>query len=252
MSALAELAADADVIAGLGHNGAPEPTPFDAHLANITDLYTEAQAWCDGEPITTPAQAEKVELLLDMIREAHAAADESRKVENEPFDTGKAAVQAKYAPLISDTKGVKGKTVLASAACLAALAPWRKKIADEKAAEAQRLQDLADEKARLARDALEAAEPTNLVAREEAQALITEAASAQKVATRADANKGKGNGLRTVYTPVLTDGVVAARHYWATNREACEAFFTGLAKTDVLAGKRAIPGFNVTESKVAV
>ena len=53
--------------------------------------------WLDGEPIASAEQADKVSLLLDMIRKAEKAADESRVKENEPFDLGKAEVQARYA-----------------------------------------------------------------------------------------------------------------------------------------------------------
>lgn len=238
-------------IAEIGHNN-PPLSPFEAHKANIDDLYTEAKNWCDGEPISTQAQHDEVERLLDLIREAHDAADEARKIENKPFDDGKAEVQARYAPLISDTKAVQGKTVLAKAACLAMLNPWRKKVADEKAAEAQRLQDIADEKIRLATEAARAAEPTNLEASEEVESLIADARIAQKTAARADKGATTGTGLRTYYTPTMTDGVVAARHYWAVRRPEYEAFFLSLAKADVLSGKRSIPGFEITEDRRAI
>ena len=52
--------------------------------------------------------------------------------ENEPFDL-KAEVQARYAPLIGNTKAVKGKTVLAADACKAALAPWLMAVEAESA-----------------------------------------------------------------------------------------------------------------------
>ena len=111
-------------LATIGHNN-PPADPFGAIKAHIDDLYVEAKNWLDGEPITTQAQADQVTRLLDMIRDAEKVADNARKEENKPFDDGKAAVQAKYAPLISDTKAVKGRTVLAAEACKAALAPWR-------------------------------------------------------------------------------------------------------------------------------
>ena len=38
----------------------------------------------------------------------------------------------------------------------------------------------------------------------------------------------------------------------ADQREACEAFFLSLAETDVRAGKRQIPGFEVREDRRAV
>lgn len=234
-------------VATIGHN--LPASPFEAHRINIDDLYVEAKGWLDGEPITSQAQADKVDLLLGMIREAHDAADESRKEENVPFDAGKAEVQARYAPLIADTKAVRGKTVLAKEACIAALTPWRRKVDEERQAAARAAQAVADEAARKAAEAIRSA-PDNLVAREDAEQLVADAQRAQVAAKRASA--AKPTGLRTFYVPTLVDGVAAARHYWGVNREACEAFFLSLARTDVLGGKRAIPGFTITEEKRAV
>lgn len=240
----------ADGTATIGHNGAPDP--FGAIKAHIDDLYAEAKNWLDGDPITTQAQADQVGRLLDMIREAEKAADEARKQENEPFDIGKAAVQAKYAPLIADTKAVRGKTVLASEACKAALAPWRQEQERIKREAAEAARREAEEKARIAAEASRMADAADLEARERADAAIRDADAAAKLANRADKAATTGTGLRSHWSPTLTDGVAAARHYWGAEREKCEAFFLSLAKADVLAGKRTIPGFDVTEERRAV
>lgn len=245
-------------IAAIGHNNPPEDSPFDAIRVHIEDLYAEAKGFLDGEPIETQGQADAVSNLLNMIREAEKAADAQRVKENEPFDTGKAEVQARYAPLIGNTKAIKGKTVLASEACKAALQPYLAKLDAEKraAAEAARL-----EAERLASEAAEAARAAgaDLDAREQAEALLSDATAAQKAASAAAKDTAKASGgygraasLRTTYRPVMVDGVAAARHYWEVRREECEAFFQGLAKTDVLAGKRSIPGFDVIEEQAVV
>lgn len=229
----------------------PPADPFDAIKVHIEDLYLEARNWLDGEPITTQAQADEVGRLLDMIREAEKAADEVRKELNKPFDEGKAAVQAKFAPLIADTKAVRGKTVLASEACKAALAPWRQeqeRLRQEAAAEARRV---ADEAARVAAEAARSAAADDLAAQEVADAAIRQAEQAQKVAAKADKAASTGTGLRSYWSPTLTDGVVAARHYWTTNREGMEAALMALARADVQAGKRTIPGFDVVEDRRA-
>lgn len=238
-------------IASIGHNN-PPLSAFEAHQANINDLYVEAKNWLDGEPIANAEQAAKVELLLDMVRTAHDAADEDRIEENKPFDEGKAEVQKRYAPLISDTKAIKGKTILAATACKAALGPWRQKVEDERRAAAERLQAIADEQDRLAREALQAAPQDDLTAREEAEALVTAAHDAKAVAQRAGRAASTGTGLRSHWMPALTDGVAAARHYWAERRPEYEAFLLSLARSDVASGKRQIPGFNVIEERRAV
>lgn len=229
----------------------PPVDPFDAIKVHIEDLYLEARNWLDGEPITTQAQADEVGKLLDMIREAEKAADEVRKEMNKPFDEGKAAVQAKFAPLIADTKAVRGKTVLASEACKAALAPWRQeqeRIKREAAAEARRV---ADEAAQAAAAAARAAAADDLAAQEKADEAIRAAEQAQKVAAKADKAASTGTGLRSYWSPTLTDGVAAARFFWETDRPGVEAALLALAKVAVQNGKRTIPGFDIVEERRA-
>lgn len=227
----------------IGHNKPPEPCPFEAHRINIEDLYGEAKNWLDGTPIADAKQAEAVEQLMDMLRKGKAAADDSRKVENEPFDTGKAEVQARYNPILK-----KADTALD--ACKAVRTTWLNALAAEKAKAAAKAQAEAAEKAQRAADAIRAANPTSLEDRERVDQAVAAAERAGRVA--GFASKDTVKGLRTYWVPTLTNGVEAARHYWLTQREACEAFFLSLAKTDVLQGKRQIPGFDVAEEKRAV
>ncbi len=250
--ALAEPDSDpTDPRLGIGGNN-PPLTPFEAIKLHIDDLYDEAKGFLDGEPITTQGQADAVTQLLEMIREATATADDLRKTENKPFDDGKAEVQARFAPLISDTKAVRGKTVLAAEACKAALQPWRVKVAAEKEAAAKLLRDEADAKAKAAAEALRATEATDLAAREAAEALVFDAKVAAMAANRAQTAAGKGNGLRDNFQPVMTDPVLAARWAWDRHRTEMEGFILSLAKGDVLAGSRALPGFEITNERRAV
>lgn len=234
-------------LATIGHNNPPDP--FGAIKAHIDDLYAEAKNWLDGDPITTQAQADEVGRLLDMIREAEKTADDARKQENEPFDIGKAAVQAKYAPLIADTKAVRGKTVLASEACKAALAPWRQEQERIKREAAEAARREAEEKARIAAEASRMADTADLEARERADAAIRDADAAAKLANRADKAATTGTGLRSYWTPKMVDPVAAARWAWADHRAACEEFFLSLASADVRAGKRTIAGFEIIEER---
>jgi hypothetical protein len=231
----------------IGHNNPPDP--FGAISAHITDLYAEAKNFLDGDPITSESMAAAVTDLLDQIREAEKAADDLRKEENKPFDEGKAAVQAKYAPLISDTKAVKGKTVLAAEACKAALAPWRQAQEAAKQEAARKAREEAEAAARAAAEAMRASQVDDLAAREEAERLVREAETAAKQANRADKAATTGTGLRSYWSPKLVDGVEAARHYWKVNRSECEAFFLSLANADARQGIRTIPGFEIVEER---
>jgi hypothetical protein len=241
----------------MGHNQPPEPTPFEMSEVEIGDLYAEAKNWLDGEPVSTQAQADAVSKLIDELRKSAKLADERRIEENRPFDEGKAKVQAKYAPLIADTKAVKGKTVLAIDMAKKALAPWLKKLEDEQRAKAEAARREAEEAARKAQEALAAARAAeDLQKREEAEALIQQAQKAEAAATKAEGAKAHATGgtraigLRSVWVAKMTDPREAARHYWLDRREQVDAFFQSLADADVRAGKRSIPGFDVVEERV--
>jgi hypothetical protein len=233
----------------IGGNNPPQ-SPFEAVKVHIEDLYSEARNFLDGEPITSNAMAQAVESLLDQIREAEKAADAARKDENRPFDDGKAEVQARYAPLISDTKAVKGMTVRAIEACKAALAPWRQEQERMRQEEARKAREEADRKAAEAAALSRAAD--DLAARERAEQAVKEAEQAAKAASKADKAATTGTGLRPYFRPELVDGVEALRHYWKTRPDAMLAAAMALAKEDVQAGKRQIPGFLIVETRRAI
>jgi hypothetical protein len=240
--------------APIGHNRAPHdaaPDPFAAIKLHCDDLYERATPWLTGAPITTDAQAEEVDQFLKDARQAFSAANAQRVEENEPFDTGKAAVQEKYAPLIGKTKTVTGSMLRLQAACLAVLDPWRKKKADEAAAAAEALRQEAAKRAAEAAEAAKAASG-DLEATEAAEELVRVAQTAQRDATRAEKAATTGTGLRTVYVATMTDNKVAFRHYLNDQPEEFLALAQRLADIDVRNGKRAIPGFDVKPTKVAV
>lgn len=252
------------------NNPPPEPTPFDAHVANIGDLFTEAKHWLDGDAITNQAQADAVQTLLRMIQEAERAADASRVEENKPYDEAKAAVQAKYAPLIANTKAVKGETVLAAEACKAALTVWLRKVAAEQAAEAERLRKIAVAEVQAAADALRAArETTDLDALEQAEGQIQDAAAAARAATRAEAAKpiatgyGRSVGLRENWVikgfapvespdgPAIDGETALLRYYWTANKPALVQAALDLARLDIRGGKRTLPGLIIANEPAA-
>ena len=194
-----------------------------------------------------------------MLEFAHTneAADDARKEENRPHDEAKAAVQAKYAPLWADPKTkTPGKVFKAVDALKAALAPYLKRLDDEKR-EAERIaREEADRKAREAAEALRAAAPDNLAAQEQAEDLARAAHDAEKAAKAAAQDKAhatggsRAMGLRTRWTATLTDPQAAARHYWTVNPGAFTALLQKLADDDVRAGKRTVPGFIIEETRV--
>ncbi len=241
-------------VAEIGHNQ-PPLSLFEAHAANINDLYAEAKNWCDGEPITTAAQADEVSRLLGLIREAEAAAEVTRKLEAKPFDDGKAEVQERYNPLIQKDKG---KTALAASACKAALAPWLKKLEDEKRAIAEAARLAAEAKAKEAADAMRAAQADDLDAREAAEALVQAARKLDQAAGRAENDKASAAGLgravtlRSYWSAEIVDLKEACRHFWANDPEAFRSLVQQLATAEVQAKKHDLPGVKAIEDRRAV
>lgn len=233
-----------------GHNN-PPASPYDAIRSEIEDLLIEARNWADGEPIADQKQADAVTALLDMVGEAMKRADAERIKENEPFDAGKAEVQARYNALIGNTKTTgKGKAVLAKEALLAVLTPWRQKLEDERRAEAARLAKEAADAAAAAQAAMQASRG-NLEEREKAEELYQAAQDIERVAKRADKAATTKTGLRSVWTAEMADQEKALD--WAYGR-APERFLEltqQLADEAVRGGLRSVPGFNVTEERVA-
>lgn len=234
-----------NLIATIGHNQPPEPTPFEQSKEAIESLFDEAKGWLDGEPIASQGQADDLQKLMRMIQAAAKEADERRKDEAKPFDDGKAAVQARYNPLIQKDRGLADMAV---AACKKALAPWLIKIEEENRAKAEAARKEADEKAEAAREAMRQRDGHNLEATANAEAAVREAREAEAYARRADKAKAsaKGGGravtLRDVYTPEITDAVLLARHIWTTHRSDMDAFLTGMVVKLVSSGTHVIPG----------
>lgn len=208
----------------------------------IADLFQTAKDFADGEPIADEAMHDTISSLRDQLHELGKRADELRVEEKKPHDDAAAAVQAKYKPALTKVK--QGKDALGDL-----LAAWRKRVADEKAAEARRKQE---EAARLAAEAQAAmrASSGNLEARVDAEELLAHAKSVEKDARRSEKAATTGLGLRTVWVATMTDESAALD--WAYNRdpEAFRALCQHAADTVVRAGMRSVPGFKVEETKV--
>lgn len=233
----------------MGGNNPPEP--FDLVADEIDALFDESKNWADGEPIPSQAIADAVTKVYDALHEAGKKAEALRVEEVRPLDEAKAAIQAKYHPLIGDTKAGKGKVVIGKAALNQVLSVWRQAEAERKAAIAARERAEAEELRQQAEELMRES-AGNLEARIDAEQMLNSAELATKDAKKAEKQATTGLGLRTVYQPVLTDLSAAIKHYWSARREAFEALVTDLAAADVRAGKRTIPGFTVNAIKKAI
>lgn len=219
-------------------------SPFDAAKQTIDDLFEEAKAWLDGSGITSEKEAEAVDKLLDLTRAAKRDADESRRVENKPFDDGKAAVQARYNPILK-------RADLIVDTCKNTLQPWREKVAAEKAARAEKARAEALAQQEKAQAAIRAS-AGNIAERAKAEEELRLANDMSGYALREADRAATGNGLRRSYRAMPRDYSAAAEHYWNSRRAEFQSFLDQLAAEDVRRGIRSIPGFDVLEEKTAI
>jgi len=246
-------AANPRAIAG-GNN---PPSPFDEVKAEIETLFEEAKGWLDGEAIANQGQADDLNKLMSMIREAEKKAEALRKEEAKPFDDGKAEVQARYNPLIQKGKGL---TALALSAAKKALTPWLEKLDREKREAEAKARQEAEEAAKKAAEAFRLSDQADLEARQEAERLAEEAKqkdiAARKAANdkaRAKSGDGRATSLRTYHTPEITDYTAFARWCWRNRQEAMREFLDGQAKQLVREQpERAVDGMKVHVERRAV
>jgi len=245
-----------EAVATIGHNNPPELTPFEAIKARIDDLYSEAKLWLDGEPVTTQDQANALNTLENRIREAAKDAEAIRKDEVKPLDDAKAEIQARFNPLIGETKTITGKTVQAIAAVKSALKPYLIELDRKQREAAAKAREEAESAERAAMVAMQTRAAENLAEREEAERLVNEAKAKQVAATAAENAKahakgdGRASGLRSVWRAEMTNDRDAAAWAWKSHRVELTEFVQGLADRDVRAGARAIDGFNIIEDRV--
>lgn len=219
-------------------------SPFDSAKLTIDELFDEAEVWLNGDGISSPAEADAVDILLDMARAAKKAADEARKAENEPFDTGKAAVQARYNPILK-------RADMITDTCKSVLQPWRDKVAAEKAAIAEKARQEADA-VRIEAERLIRESAGNITARADAEQMLSSARIAEKDAAKATKQATTGLGLRTTYRVELLDLNAAIKHYWTKTPKDFSDLVVAIAEADVRHGIRSIPGFNVIEERKAI
>lgn len=243
MTALATL--PVDHLPGANH---PPKSPYDAIKAHLDDLLTEARNWADGQEIETQAQADEVERLKEDLRRGGVAADEARVVEQAPWNQLIAESQGRYNFYIAPLKNkTPGKVSVAISALAATLTPWKQKLEAEARAKAEAARKAAQEAADKAAAAMRATQASDIEARESAEALVNDAARKAAEAKRAEGSKV--SGLRSFWSPVMTDKREALKHYLETNPDAVIGFLQQLAEADVRAGKRQIAGFDVVEER---
>ncbi len=185
--------------------------------------------------------------LRTKLHEAGKAAEDLRVAEKKPHDDAIAAIQERFNPYV---QAKKGKVDMGKKALDELLAAWRKRVADEKAAEARRIAEEAAEAKRKADEAMRQSSG-NLAAREEAEEALADAKRLEKTAARTFKAATTGLGLRTVWVAVLVEEEAALDWAFARAKDEFLAVVQRNADEVVRAGARAVPGFRVEEQKVA-
>ena len=228
----------------------PPADPFELLVKELDDLFEEASNFCDGDPIASAEMADAITELHDKIHDCGKRAEELRKAEKKPLDDAIKEIQAKFHPLIGDTKAGKGKVILGKAACNDLLTPWRNKVAAEKAAAAAKVAAEAAEAKRLADEAMQATRG-NLAARVAAEEQLAHAAALEKTAKRETKAATTGTGLVTVWRAEIVDEEAALDWCFARAKFEFMALVQKNADEAVRSGVRVIPGVRVYDEKVA-
>lgn len=222
-------------------------SPFDDASTHIDDLYAEAKNWLDGSAIENQAQCDALDVLDKSLLDAGNRLEALRIEEKKPLDDQVKAIQDRYNPYIQKDKG---KVAIARSTLNPLRAAWKKRLAAEAAAKADKARREAEEE-RAKADAAIRASAGNLEARESAEEALATAKEAEKYAAKLDKKATVGTGLRTYYHAELVDLTAAIRYYWTLHKQAFADLVCDMAEKDAGEGVT-IPGFRVFEEKRAL
>ena len=210
-----------------GHNNPPAETAF---ALEVDDLFTLLSDTLAGGTVTSDAQEEAIDGLLDDFRRVAKDAEAARKEAAKPFDDGKKAVQAAFKPVLDKAdKGV--------AACKDALTPYRQ--AKQRAVEeaARKAREEAEAKQRAAQEALRQSEDleSRFAAEEQLKA-------ADKLTKSANHIERGPTGLRTYQIADVTDRRALLEHVMRNDPEALTDWLAEYARKSLPA---CLPGVTI-------
>ncbi|MDF1685323.1 MAG: hypothetical protein P1U50_00925 [Parvibaculaceae bacterium] len=226
-------------VATIGHNN--PPSPMEQVQANYDDTFIEVGNWADGSEVENEQQLSAVEELVKQIKAATKDAKAAKEQEYRPHKEAGDAVVAEWKPFLEDLDRQRR-------CLLAAIDPYKKKLAAAKA-EKERL--AREEAERIAHEAQQAAlaarESSDLEAARAAQEKADEAAKAKKLANKAGRDTVKG--MRTIRTPNITDPRACINWINTNDKPALQAFMDDYVRRAVREGRLNIDGVEVIESK---
>lgn len=202
----------------IGHNNPPDP--IDLAIEPFAAVIEEASNWTDGTPVENEAQMKAVDALIKEMKAAAKEVGKDRDAATKPLHDAWKAEIARWKPTIDDLDRI-------TKCLVAAVDPFKRKLADEKAAAQRKAWEEANAARRAAEEAAAKANSADLDAQREIEA-ARQAAIDAEVAAKAQA-KDTVKGMRTVHMHEVEDHR-AALHWIARNdRDAITAFVDAYA-----------------------
>ena len=204
---------DTNTRAVIGGNSPPDP--IEVVTAQYDDIISEAQNWSDGESVTDEAQMNAVDELIKRFKTYRADLTKAAKERTDPLHQAwKSEVAA--VRVYTDDADLLQRTLVA------AVAPFKAKLAAEKEAARKAAWQAAQDAEREANAKAAAADTANIEAQREAAQAQAAAMEARKTASAAQKDTVKG--MRTVHYHDIAD-MRALVNWIATNDKPAMAAF---------------------------
>ena len=228
----------ADDLPPRDHNSPPDP------IDEITAAYEaerdEAENWLDGTVVENEAQMNAVDALRKSMRDWRLSLERGQESAAKPIYDAYKAERARWKPTIDDAKRIEECLV-------AAVAGFKKKLADEKRATEKAAWEAADKARREAAAKAAQAAATDLEAQREAQAAQQAVIDAEKAAQAAKRDGVKG--MRTVTKYEIDDHRALLNWIARNDKDALTAFIEEYARRNH--GPVKMDGLRVWKEKVA-
>jgi hypothetical protein len=195
--------------------GNSPPDPIEVVTAQYDDIISEAQNWSDGESVTDEAQMNAVDELIKGFKTYRADLTKAAKERTDPLHKAWKAEVAAVKVYTDDADLLQGTLV-------AAVAPFKAKLAAEKETARKAAWQAAQDAEREANAKAAAADTANIEAQREAAQAQSAAMEARKAASAAQKDTVKG--MRTVHYHDIAD-MRALVNWIATNDKPAMAAF---------------------------
>jgi hypothetical protein len=210
------------------------------HVDAVNAIVDDAHAILTGVPVENEKQYIIVKDLQDSLKKIRLAAEKQRKIDKQPYLDGSSQIESNY-------KALNVKVTTAESAARECVQPYLQKLEEERIEAQKQAQEEKEKAERELAEAHESKQGADLEESERINELADELKEKEK-----QANKTKrpiATGMKTVFTPTITDKVEVIKHYW-TDPSLVETLMK-LINADIRSGKREIPGVEIKEERVA-